>query len=232
MKALETTVGRSHLQNLTDEEVVQRVLSGDQSMFELLMRRHNQRIYRAVRSVLRNADEAEDVMQQAYVNAYSHLSQFAREAKFSTWLLRIAMNEAFARVRRRGLVVIESDCGEPCEETMRESQTSTPSPEAETLNRELRRVLEEQILALPETYRAVFIFREVEGLSTAETAECLSVSEDVVKTRLHRARAMLRDSLYKRAGVSLDSLFTFLDRRCDRLVETVFSRIASLTPQA
>src|SRR5688572_23754806 len=228
MNSMEATERRSLLETFTDEEVVQKVLSGDQSLFELLMRRHNQRLYRAVRSILKNAAEAEDVMQQAYVNAYTHLSQFSGEAKFSTWLLRIATNEAFARLRRRGLILIESECGEPCEEPIRQSTTTSPTPEAETLNRELQAVLEEQILALPANYRAIFIFREVEGLSTAETAESLGLTEDVVKTRLHRARIMLRNGLFKRAGVSLESLFTFMNRRCDLLVDRVFSNLALL----
>jgi RNA polymerase sigma-70 factor (ECF subfamily) len=213
---------------LSDEEIVREVLGGDISLFELLMKRHNQRLYRAVRSIVHEPRDVEYVMQQAWVDAYTHLSQFAGEAKFLTWLMRIATNEAFARLRRRRLVLVESDCGEPCEQTMRNQETSRPGPEKETLNKELRRILEEEISALPQAYRTVLMFREVEGLSTAETAASLNVTEEVVKTRLHRARSMMRERLSGRAGVTLNSLFTFGTHRCDRIVASVMVRIAGI----
>lgn len=207
-------------QQSSDDDVVQRVLAGDVTLFEILMRRHNQRVYRAVRAVLGTDDEAEDVMQQAYLNAYEHLGQFAGNAQFSTWLIRIAVNEALARRRRRTFVEGE-------EVVAINLVDEAPDPERQAAASELREAMENEVASLPDSFRVVFVLREVEGLSTAETAECLDVSEDVVKTRLHRARTTLRENLYRRAGVTLESLFTFGNARCDRVVSTVMSKIAS-----
>lgn len=207
---------------ITDSEVVSRVLGGDVGLFEILMRRHNQRIYRAVRAVLRYDDEVEDVLQQAYLNAYQHLDQFAGDAQFSTWLTRIALNEALARRRKLGTPFAQGED----QVTINLVDTKTPDPERQAATTELREVMENEVAALPDSYRVVFVMREVEGLSTAETAACLGISEDVVKTRLHRARAMLRENLYNRAGVTVQSIFEFGNSRCDRLVAAVMSRIA------
>jgi len=205
---------------MTDPEVVQRVLDGDSALFETLMRRHNQRIYRAVRAVLRSDDEAEDVLQQAYLNAYAHLDQFAGDAQFSTWLTRIAVNQALAHRRKRGIPF--EDQGE-----IEVADTRTPDPERQAVASELRHLMEQEVESLPDAFRATFMMREVEGLSTNETAETLGISEDLVKTRLHRARALLRDNLYKRAGVTVDSLFEFGNARCDRVVNAVMSQITA-----
>jgi RNA polymerase sigma-70 factor, ECF subfamily len=206
---------------LSDEDVVRRVVAGDAALFEILMRRHNQRIYRTVRAVLRSDEEVEDVMQQAYLNAYQHLGQFAGEARFSTWLTRIAVNEALARRRKGALVLVQGD------ETMDIdlADESTPDPEQQAGTAELRELMEREVAALPDAFRTVFVLREVEGLSTAETAASLGVSEDLVKTRLHRARTMLRERLYRRAGVTLETIFTFGNERCDRVVQAVMARI-------
>lgn len=219
-----TAVPKSRLQteNLTDNEIVRRVCAGETALFELLMRRYNQRLYRAVRSIVRDETEAEDVLQQAYVNAYTHLAQFEERASFATWLTRIAVNEALARVRPRGLRLIEDSD----ETTMSELESKSPSPEEATVAAEIHRLVEDEVAALPPSYRSVLILREVEGLSTFETAESLGVSEDLVKTRLHRARALLRDNLFRRAGLAFDGLFPFGHARCDRLVATVMARIA------
>ncbi len=213
---------------LSDEDVVARVLAGDTALFELIMRRHNQRLYRTIRAILRDESEIEDAMQQAYVNAYTHLRQFAGTARFSTWLTRIAVHEAFARLRRSRFVVAESDTGsgEPFIDTV---ESTGPTPEEHASNEQLRELLEGAILSLPESYRLVFMMRELEALSTEETASALEISQDVVKTRLHRARAMLRDALFARAGVSHESLFAFRDVRCNRIVAAVLERISHST---
>jgi len=208
-------------QALSDEQIVAQVTNGQTALFEVLMRRHNERIYRAARAIVRDDREAEDVMQQAYVNAYSHLRQFDRRAKFSTWLTRIAINEALARTRRR-------DRYEPFDEeaagdTMMTRQQA--DPERQAFARELGTLLEGAVDALPDGARETFMLREVEGLSTAETAESLGVSEDVVKTRLSRARATLRRALFERAGLAASNAFRFERPRCDRVVEAVMSRI-------
>jgi RNA polymerase sigma-70 factor (ECF subfamily) len=208
-------------EQLSDNDVVRRVLAGETALFELLMRRYNQRIYRAVRAILREEADVEDAMQQAYVNAFVHLGQFAERSSLATWLTRIAVNEALARVRPGPLRLVD-DLGSLAVE---ELQSTMPGPEQQAQESEMRRVVEAEIAALPESFRAVLMLREVEGLSTAETAECLGVNEDLVKTRLHRARAILRDNIYRRAGLTFDSLFTFGHARCDRMVEGVIRRV-------
>jgi RNA polymerase sigma-70 factor, ECF subfamily len=214
-----TALALATTEQLTDAEVIRRVLDGDTALFEILMRRYNQRVYRAVRAVLRDDTDAEDVMQQAYLNAFTHLRQFAERAQFSTWLIRIAVNEALARTKKR-------DRFSPLMELEMESEM--PDPEKQALTTQMREVLESQLAELPAFYRTVLVLRDVEGLSTAETAECLEVSEDVVKTRLHRARAMVRDGLAKRAGITLDTIYSFGNARCDRVVANVMDRIRQM----
>jgi RNA polymerase sigma-70 factor, ECF subfamily len=204
---------------MTDAEIVGRITAGDAALFEILMRRHNQRIYRAVRAVLRTDEDAEDVMQQAYLNAYRHLHQFAGDAQFSTWLTRIAVNEALARRRKRSHGEENNDV----DITLVES--SEPDPEQQAAHSELREVMEREVAALPDAFRSVVIMRDVEGFSTAETASCLGISEDLVKQRLHRARAALRENLYRHAGVTLASLFAFGNERCDRVVAGVMGSL-------
>lgn len=207
---------------LSDEDLVARVLGGEVPLFELLMRRHNQRIYRAIRAILRRDEEAEDVMQQTYLNAFRHLAQFAGDARFSTWLTSIAVNEAVARLRR-GRIAEARDAGE---EPIAVLPSPGADPEAEVIGAELRAVLEQSILALPERYRTVLVLRQVEGLSTEETAESLGIRPDAVKTRLKRARMMLRDDILEKTGITLDGLFAFRDARCNRIVEAVMAAIA------
>jgi RNA polymerase sigma-70 factor (ECF subfamily) len=211
-------------QGLADEDIAARVLDGQTALFEVLMRRHNERIYRAARAILRDESEAEDVMQQAYVNAYAHLRQFDRRAKFSTWLTRIAVNEALARARRRGRYQpLDEEASATGEIPMKMDQAD---PERQAFGRELGALLEAAVDTLPDGHREVFMLREVEGLSTNETAECLDVTEDVVKTRLSRARAALRRELFERAGLAASNAFTFQRPRCDRIVSAVMARIA------
>jgi RNA polymerase sigma-70 factor (ECF subfamily) len=206
----------------TDAEIVDRVLAGQTALFELLMRRYNERIYRAARAITRDDREAEDVMQQAYVNAFTNLRQFRGQAQFSTWLTRIAINEALARVRRLGKY-------EPFDElTTVETfmpANSVPNPERQAFTGELRDLLEWAIDTLPDGSREVFVLRDVEGLSTAETAASLGVSEDVVKTRLSRARGALRQALLSRTGAVAPEAFRFERPRCDRVVAAVMARI-------
>jgi RNA polymerase sigma-70 factor, ECF subfamily len=211
---------------IPDEEVVKQVLAGATGLYEILMRRYNQRLYRVARSILRNDTDAEDVMQDAYVRAYEHLNQFAGEAKFSTWLTKIAVYEALGRVRRRGRTE-ELDSGLDAENVMAKTRSDTPDPERQAYDRELRSVLEHAIDTLPEIYRLVFVLRTVEGLSVAETSGCLDIGTEAVKTRLHRARSLLRKDLQQRAGIVTAQAFPFHLSRCDRVVEAVFRRIAA-----
>ena len=211
-----------------DGALIEQVLGGETALFELLMRRYNERIYRAVRSIVRNEQETEDVMQQAYVNAFTHLRQFSGSARFSTWLTRIAINEALARVRRQGRY-------EPFDEdslTVEPASMPVPAvnPEHQAFSLELRRLLEWAIDGLPNGMREVFMLRDVEGLSTLEAAECLGVSEDVVKTRLSRGRALLRQQLTARTGATTPEAFRFLRPRCDRVAASVLAIINGRAP--
>jgi RNA polymerase sigma-70 factor (ECF subfamily) len=212
---------------MSDEEVVKQILAGELTLFEIIMRRYNQRLYRVSRAILGDDGEAEDVIQDAYVRAYTHLNQFAGQAKFSTWLTKIAVHEALARVRRRSRFVEIDSTPKSEGDSMSTLTFKTRDPEQHVLARELNAVLEAAVDALPEAYRSVFMLREVEEMSTAETAECLDISEETVKTRLHRARALLREEIYSRIGIAAASAFPFAATRCDRVVLAVFDRIRS-----
>jgi RNA polymerase sigma-70 factor, ECF subfamily len=194
-------------------------------LFELLMRRHNERVYRVARAILRDDTEAEDVMQQAYVNAYVHLRQFDRRASFVTWLTRIAVHEALARARRRGRYVSMEPEDDRAADALTPVDTVSPDPETQAYAGELRGLLETAIDRLPDGAREVFVLREVQGLSTAETSDVLGIREDAVKARLSRARLALRRDLLARLGSLGPSAFAFHQTRCDRVVAAVFARI-------
>ena len=213
---------------LSDEEVVARVLAGETGMFEVVMRRHNQRLYSVARAILRNDGEAEDVMQDAYVRAYEHLNQFAGRAKFSTWLTRIAVHEALARQRRGNRYQELEPMSEREGDPMDRFASLTPNPEQQASNSEIRRLLEEAVDNLPDNYRTVFMLRDIEEMSTTDAADVLEITEENVKVRLHRARALLRKSLYARAGMEKKEAFNFHAIRCDRVVKNVFERIQKL----
>lgn len=209
---------------LTDEELVGQVITGQTALFELLMRRHNERIYRAARAIVRDDRDAEDVMQQAYLNAYAHLRQFDGRAAFATWLTRIAVNEAIARARRRGQYQQLDDAAADSGETLMHD-APVMDPERLAYAGEIRALLETAVDDLPDGMREVFVLRQVEGLSTADTAASLGVSEDVVKTRFSRARAALRVALEARAGLAAGTAFPFQRPRCDRIVAAVMARL-------
>lgn len=204
---------------LPDKEVVTRVLAGETALFELLVRRHNQRLYRAARAILKNEQEAEDVMQEAYLRAFAHLDQFAGEAEFSTWLTKIAVYEALGRLRKRKL-----------QEEISPNVRSHDNPERSAYSQELKVLLEATIDRLPVHYRSVFMLREIQELSVAETAQCLDVTEESVKTRLHRARALLRNRLQKAVVEATSRAFTYGEQRCDRMTERVMSRLREQSP--
>ena len=213
--------------DIPDLALIADVLRGNTARFEVLdaplQRTH---LPGAARAIVRNEDEAEDIMQQAYVNAFTHLRQFNGTALFSTWLTRIAINKSLARVRRRGIHDVFDE--QPGTVSTMERRPSD-NPERQAFTRELRVLLESAIDTLPDGMREVFVFREVEGLSTAETAECLGVSEDVVKTRLSRGRAALRRVLLERTGATAPDAFRFERPRCDRVVAGVLARIGTMS---
>lgn len=213
------SAGASHF---TDDEVVARVLAGDVMLFEVLMRRHNRRLYRAARAILRSEHEAEDVMQHAYVRAFEHLAEYAGRARFSTWLTRIAVYEALARVRRDRRASPLDASGEA--HTMADQQAT---PEQRLENAELGAITEAAIDDLPQDFRIVFMLRAVEQLSVADVAQVLEIPEDTVKTRYFRARERLKRSLMHQLEASAADCFAFGSARCDRLVQVVLARLAS-----
>ncbi|HKY38181.1 MAG TPA: RNA polymerase sigma factor [Polyangiaceae bacterium] len=204
-----------------DDEVVARVRAGDRLLFEVLMRRHNRKVFRAARAILRSDHEAEDVMQHAYVRAFEHLAEYQGRARFSVWLTRIAVYEALARLRRRKRVG-------PLEEANEEGNTMADqqaTPEQKASDAELRLLTEAAIDELPEDFRIVFMLRAVEQMSVADVAECLGIPEDTVKTRYFRARQRLRNSLLARLDASTERTFEFYLDRCNRVVAGVFERL-------
>jgi RNA polymerase sigma-70 factor (ECF subfamily) len=213
-----------HVISISDEDAVRRVLAGDKAAFELLMRRYNQRLFRIARSIVREDDEAEDLVQQTYVQAFENLSQFAGNARFSTWLTRIGINEALARQRRRSAMHV-LDFSDPKNVSLEPLMASKPAEEQACL-KELRAVLTKAVDDLPEDLRTVFTLRVIEEAGTEETAECLGLSESNVKVRLHRARALLRDQIDKQIGVGVRKVYQFDGHRCDRIVKSVLERLA------
>lgn len=226
---------RASFESWTDQEVVDRVRSGDTALYEIIMRRYNQRLYRVTYAILRDDAEAEDVIQDAYVRAYQHLDQFAGYAPFSTWLTRIAVHEALRRLRLRKRSQQFGDIEHDEESFMNDAETNIAEtsldPEQRASNAELGQLLEEAVLDLPEQYRTVIMLRDVEELSTAETAAALDLTEQNVKVRLHRGRAMMRDRLFARVGASGKNAFPFMGLRCDRIVSSVFARLRELNPE-
>jgi RNA polymerase sigma-70 factor, ECF subfamily len=218
---------------LSEHDLVERVRAGDAAAFELIMRRHNRRLFRLARSVLRNAAEAEDVVQETYVRAFAKLDDFTGPDGFSAWLARIAYNEALGRVRGWDRVVSLHDYvsdGDGDGDVRRiDTMTSRdPNPERVSGTGELRRLLEAAIDALPDDFRAVFVLRAVEGMSIAETAEALSIRPETVKTRFHRARHRLQATLGVRFEALMPATFEFGGTRCDRIVAAVLARLQPL----
>jgi RNA polymerase sigma-70 factor (ECF subfamily) len=214
----------NHGGNSTDADLVERIRKGDKPLFEAVMRRYNQRLYRLARSLLRDDSEAEDVLQDAYVRAYSHLDQLEDASRLGSWLSHIVVHECRARLRKRGRhmqLVDQAGKGAP----VRIVPGPTANPEEQAVSHQLGSVLAGAIDSLSIGYRAVFVLRDVEGLSTAEVARSLGITEMAVKTRLHRARASLRDELFSRIGAAALPPFSFDGARCDRIVESVLSRI-------
>lgn len=206
---------------------------GDHDSFARIMRRYNQRLYRLAVSVMGDASEAEDVLQESYVRAFYALSTYAGTGSLGGWLARIVRNEAIDRVRsrdsRRSHVAIEADLGGQSEEdetnVAQDPLQSLTDPQALAANADLRRLLERAIQGLPEQFRSAFVLREVEGLSVEETAEYLGIPSATVKTRDHRARNLLRAYLKENVDATIPQTFPFLGARCDQLVERVLLRL-------
>jgi RNA polymerase sigma-70 factor (ECF subfamily) len=210
---------------LSDGEVVARVLAGDVSLFEILMRRYNQRLFRVARGILTDDAEAEDVVQEAYMRAFRELAAFRGEALFSTWLTRIACHEALARARKRQRLVRLVPKPADAEGQPPDPPSKAIDPERKLENRQLQKVLREAVEMLPDPLRAVFCLRDIEGLSTEETASALDLTVENVRVRLHRAKRSLRQTLDARMGREVRRLYLFDGARCDRIVAGVFERL-------
>src|SRR3954451_2241231 len=211
-----------------DAELVQRARSRDESAVRAIMQTNNRRLYRIARGILRNDSEAEDVVQETYVRAFTHLESFRGDSSLATWLARIAMNEALGRLRRQRPGVEWTSLPEGTIEAQiiqfPHSGTSE-DPEKSMAQRQIQNVVEHAIDELPDPFRVVFITRVIEGMNVEETAEILQLKPETVKTRLHRARSMLRDSVEKKIGPVVMEAFPFAGRRCERLTQAVLKRL-------
>ena len=203
---------------LDDAEIVAQVLAGDAALFELVMRRYNRMLFRLARSIVRDDDEARDVVQAAYVSAYYHLSQFRGPHGFRSWLARIAINEAYARTRRAA-PVLDPD------QILTLPALDAAEPENAMIGNDLLRIVQAAIDRLPEEFRSVFMLRGVEQLSIAETAALLDLKPATVKTRFHRARRLLQEALNRKLDHAARETFRFDGARCDAVVAAVLKRI-------
>jgi len=211
-----------------DMELARRALTRDPEAFRMIMRAHNQRLYRIARGVIRNDSEAEDVVQEAYVRAFSHLESFRGESTLATWLSRIVINEALGRLRRNRQAAAFVRSGDPAAEAQIlrfPGSTGCDDPERTMAQRQILQLVERATDNLPDTYRSVFIARVIEGLSIEETAELLGIRPETVKTRLHRARLLLRRELDEQIGPVLLDAFPFAGRRCEGLTAAVMKRL-------
>jgi RNA polymerase sigma-70 factor, ECF subfamily len=213
-----------------DAELVRRIVRHDHGAFEALMRRHNGKLFRIARAILRDDSDAEDALQDAYLDAYRRIGGFRGDASVGTWLTRIVINHALMRLRRqkRDRIVVPfggRDSTEPDQPEADVADERSESPPSATLRAEIRKMLEHRIDELPLAFRTVFIMREVEDLTVEETAACLSIPAATVRTRLFRARALLREALARDLDTATGDVFSFAGERCDRIVTTVLSRL-------
>lgn len=212
----------------SDLELATRASQGDASAFECIMRRHNQLLFRTARSILKSDDETEDALQEAYLRAWRAIGAFREDARLSTWLTRIVINESLGRLRRLGAVVIPFDAVPDAGGDTAESNVSDDpdhEPERVAMRQEIRRLIERRIDRLPDAYRTVFVLRAIEEMSVADTAEVLALTEATVRTRFLRARSMLREHLSRDIDMAVDDAFSFDGARCDRIVAGVLARL-------
>jgi RNA polymerase sigma-70 factor, ECF subfamily len=207
-----------------------RVPDSSLAAFERLMRQYNQRLFRIARSILKDDSDAEDALQDAYVQAYRKLDEFRGEAELATWLTRIVINQALMRVRKRTRdrnVVPFGGSGDGTVKELEVADEQAESPSDAALRGEVRKVLERRIDELPESFRTVFVMREVEEMTARETADALGIPEATVRTRLFRARALLREALDRDMDNARGGVFGFDGARCDRIVANVLARVRS-----
>ncbi|MGE5402519.1 MAG: RNA polymerase sigma factor [Ignavibacteriales bacterium] len=217
------TLAANHL--LSDEEIVKKVTGGDINFYEVIMRRYNQRLFRIGHAYLKDDDEIEDAIQSAYLKAYEQLSNFQGRSSFSTWLIRIYINELLQglKKKKRFQNYFDPDLINNTYDPPEVGTTNMENPYTSTLNNELKDILEKAVDELPEKYRAVFIMREIEDMSVSETSKSLNITEANVKVRLNRAKNILRESLSQ--YYHYKDIYNFNLIRCDRIVANVFNKI-------
>jgi RNA polymerase sigma-70 factor (ECF subfamily) len=198
---------------LDDRDVIARVLAGDRAAFEILVRRHNQRMFRAARAITRTDVDAEDVLQQAWFGVYRNLAQFRGDASFPTWATRIAVNEAIALTRKRPMVaeVVET--------------VSEVAPDADLARAQVGALLEHCLANIPQGNREVMVLRDILELDTAETAACLGLTEEAVRVRLHRARAAIAAAVTEQLADHAREIYSFDGARCDRMTAHVMRNV-------
>jgi RNA polymerase sigma factor (sigma-70 family) len=208
---------------LDDTTVIQRIIAGEKALFEILLRRYNQTLYRVIRSYLKDESEVQDAMQNTYLKAFDKLYQFHGNAAFSTWLIRIGMNEALGRLKdkkKQKLIFLN-----PAEITSDINQIADKqmTPEKIIIRHEAQRMLEKAIDGLPEKYRVIYVLKVIEGLPNEQIAESLDLTDSNIKVRLHRAKALLKNNLYKLSSTA--EVFEFGNSRCDAVVDFVMKTI-------
>ncbi len=212
---------------VAEAELVARAAAGDGTAFAALMRRHNQLLFRTARSILQSDAEAEEAVQEGWLSAWRALGRFRAESRVSTWLVRIVVNEALGRLRRRPAQVIPLEAAMLSNDPKtRAALTDAPErgPEQQTARAEIRRLMEARIDLLPEAYRTVFVLRAVEEMSVEDVATALDIPEATVRTRFFRARGLLRESLAQEMDTALTGAFGFDGARCDRITADVLAR--------
>lgn len=227
---MQPTSSKTTAKNLSDADIVQRILAGDHNAFEPLMRRYNRMLYRTARSILKNDAEAEDVLQDAYLLAFRGMNKFRGESSLSTWLTRIVINEAIARSRKtaRRAEIIELGSALPSDNEVTEGhmrESTAEAPEQAALRAEARRLLEKKIDGLPDAFRTVFMLRALEEMTVEETAACLNIPEATVRTRYFRAKGLLREALSREIDYAFEEAFSFDGARCDRIVAGTLARL-------
>lgn len=215
----------------SEAELIARAAAGEAQAFEVIMRHHNRLLFRTARSILKNDDEAEDVLQDAYLRAWQALARFRAEAKLSTWLVRIVVNEALARLRRKSADIIPLEFAMAAIDPEIEAalvDDAAATPEHQTLRGELRHILEQRIDQLPDAFRTVFVLRAVEDMEVPEVALALGIPEATVRTRFFRARSLLREGLASAIDITLSDAFSFDGARCDRIVARVLAKARTM----
>jgi RNA polymerase sigma factor (sigma-70 family) len=218
--------GESAFSAAEDLSLVRSVLAGDPAAFELLMRRHNRRLYRLARAVLRSDEEAEDALQEAYLSAFRGLAQFRHESALSTWLSRLVLNEALGRLRRSArrqnvIPMVSSNA----DTEMNAMADDAEGPDQALGRAQMRALLERKLDALPESFRVVFVLRSVEDLSVEETAQCLNIPAGTVRSRYSRAKALLREALAQEVDLAEQDLYQFGGEHCDRVTTMVLRKL-------